>query len=105
VERLAGGDALSRVLWRLCQEWLIAQRERLGARTPCVMLHDPLTLASLVAPDLCRFESRQIRIDDRGRTTCGAGAMVEAAVDLDVTGSRSDIMETLLSAPAQPGSG
>ena len=97
VERLASGDPLARALSTLCQQWLTALRERLGAPRPRVALHDPLTLATLVQPDLCPFEARRIRVDDDGRTLCDPGpANVEVATDVKETALREHLMQAWL---------
>ena len=84
VERLASGDALARSLATLCEHWLRAQVDILGSKRPGLMLHDPLTAAILVEPDLCPFEERRIRVDDSGAAHLEGGpANLEAAVDVD----------------------
>ncbi len=97
VDRLGEGDDLARALAALCREWMTAQVERLHFPKAAVLLHDPLTVATLVHESLCRFETRRAQIDDAGRTTCGAGHEVEAAVDVDPAATRSHLMETWLS--------
>jgi len=84
VERLGEGDALARALAALCEVWLTAQAEKLGAKRPRVALHDPLTAAVLVEPGLCPFEPRRIEVDEHGAARNGAGAPnVLAATDVD----------------------
>jgi len=97
VERLAEGGTLARVLSTLCDEWLTAQRDRLGVKKPRVALHDPLTLATLVEPGLCPFEHTRIRIDDRGCTTRETdGAEIEVATDVDPGALRAHLMDVWL---------
>ncbi len=95
--RLAGGDALARTLGVLCDHWEIAQRERLGSREPRVMLHDPLAVASLVAPGLTSFAIRRIHIDDEGFAHHGPdGAEVLAATDVDNDALREHLLASWL---------
>lgn len=97
VERLAGGDALARALGVLCEEWLRALSERLGAKSPRVALHDPLTAAVLVETALCPFERRRIRVDDAGAASPDPGPPnLEAATDVDNTALRAHLMATWL---------
>jgi purine nucleosidase len=82
--RLARGDALARQLAVLCEHWLLAQRERLGLQAPKVMLHDPLAVATLVAPGLTPFAPARIRIDADGVTRrAPTGAAVQVATGVD----------------------
>ncbi|MDH3682526.1 MAG: nucleoside hydrolase [Acidimicrobiia bacterium] len=69
VHRLAGGDRLNQTLAALCREWLRAQDQDFDLPDPRVALHDPLTAAVLVRPELCRWSDRTITVDDRGRAT------------------------------------
>ena len=95
LDTLGQGDELSQTLATLSREWLIVLRDKLGARKPKVALHDPLAIATLVQPDLCPFEPRQIRVDEKGFThRDSAGATVSVAVDVDRTTLRSHLMET-----------
>lgn len=97
VTRLGDGDALARALARLCEHWLAAQREILSAKRPVVALHDPLTAAVLVRPDLCPFEARRIRVDDEGAAQLEPGpANVDAAVDVDPAAVRKHLMSVWL---------
>ena len=97
VERLAEGDPLAQSLAKLSGIWLGVQRERFGAKRPKVALHDPLTAATLVTPELCNFEQRCIAVDQAGATAPGRGAPnVEAAVDVDNAALRDHLMETWL---------
>ncbi len=84
--RLARGDALARQLAVLCDEWLRAQRERLGSDAPKVMLHDPLAVATLALSALASFSPARVRIDDAGamhRAPDGAAVEVATGVDND----------------------
>ncbi|MDJ0787547.1 MAG: nucleoside hydrolase [Myxococcota bacterium] len=84
VARLADGDGLARALHDLCRVWLDFQREKLGAEEPEVLLHDPLTAATLVEPGLCSFEERRIRVDDEGASTDAPDSTpLEVAADVD----------------------
>jgi purine nucleosidase len=69
IDRLADGDVLDRTLAALCREWLRAQGEDFDLPDPRVALHDPLTAAVLVRPELCRWSDRTVVVDDRGRAT------------------------------------
>ena len=72
-------------------------RDRLGAENPRVALHDPLTVATVVEPELCRFESRQISVDEEGRTErVSGGASVEVAVSVENEALREHLMEVWL---------
>jgi pyrimidine-specific ribonucleoside hydrolase len=98
VEQLGSGGPLALALATLCQEWLRVQQERLGATRPRVALHDPLTVATLVEPNLCPFEPRRIYVDDEGRTQREPGPpCVEVAVDVDEAALRDRLMEVWLS--------
>jgi inosine-uridine nucleoside N-ribohydrolase len=97
VERLAAAGPLGQALSSLCREWLRALRERLRVEHPRVALHDPLTLATLTEPGLCRFEARTVAVDDEGVVRCEPGSSaVEAAVDVDAPAAREHLMETWL---------
>ena len=97
VEKLGSGDPLARALSTLCREWLVALRDRLGAENPRVALHDPLTVATLVKPELCPFESREISVDSEGRTErVPGGASVEVAVSVANEELREHLMEVWL---------
>ena len=92
VDALRDGDALCRTLHRLCEEWLRAQSERLGAKAPRVMLHDPLTAATLADPSLCQFTLETIAVDDDAVTSRGAGARVEVACDVDALAAQHHLL-------------
>ena len=95
VERLAEGDALARALAVLCEVWLTAQAERLGAKHPRVALHDPLTAAVLVESGLCPFEPRRILVDDSGAARHEDGPPnVLAATHVDNAALRRHLLET-----------
>jgi purine nucleosidase len=97
VEKLGGANPLARALSSLCEEWLVALRDRLGARNPRVALHDPLTVAVLVEPELCPFESLEIRVDQEGRTErVSGGASVEVAIGVENEALREHLMEVWL---------
>lgn len=97
VERLAGGDSLARALAALSEEWLRAQRERFASAQPRVALHDPLTAATLVEPELCSFAPHRIRTDDRGGSEILEGEPnVLVATDVDAEKLRMHLMETWL---------
>jgi purine nucleosidase len=97
VAGLAEGDALARALATLCDVWLTAQVEKLGATRPRVALHDPLTAAALVEPGLCPFEPRRIAMDDQGAATNEPGPPnVLAATDVDNAALCRHLMETWL---------
>lgn len=96
VERLAEGDDLARALASLSREWLDFQASR-GSPRPRVMLHDPLTLATLVEPGLCAFANRRVRVDDQGASETLAGEPnVEVAVDVDAAAVRAHLMDAWL---------
>lgn len=78
------GDAFDEALARLCDEWLTGQRDRMGSKRPRIALHDPMTLACLVEPGLCEFESIRGTSDERrfGRETADGGE-IELAVSCD----------------------
>jgi len=95
--RLGEGDALAQQLGVLCEHWLVAQRERFGSKTPCVMLHDPLAVATLVEPGLAPFGQARIRIDDAGVTEhVPDGTAVEVASDVDNDALRTHLLEVWL---------
>lgn len=113
VERLSSGGPLARTLSTLCEHWLVALRDRLGARNPVVALHDPLTVATLVDDSLSAFAERHIRIDEHGCTFSEErredrgeehheeqgnerACEVEVAVDVDNLALRSHLMSTWL---------
>lgn len=97
--RLPSGDALCRALVPLCDEWLRLQRDMMKSPHPRVALHDPLTAVTLVEPDMCRFETRRIRVDDRGASEVIDGAPnIEVATTVDNDALRAALMRTWLSA-------
>jgi purine nucleosidase len=97
VEALADGGELGRSLSLLCQEWLRAQVERLGAKRALVALHDPLTAATIARDDLCPFRACRIEIDDAGETREGRGEPnAEVATDVDEAATRDHLMATWL---------
>jgi len=95
--RLAEGDSLARQLAQLCEQWLRAQRERLGSKAPRVMLHDPLAVATLVEPRLAPFAPARIRIDEDGATRRETnGAAVEVATEVDNGALRRELLRAWL---------
>ncbi len=95
--RLASGDALAQQLAVLCEHWIVAQRELLGAARPSIKLHDPLAVATLVEPGLAPFAPARIRIDDAGVTHREAdGAVVNVATDVDNNALRAHLLDVLI---------
>jgi purine nucleosidase len=93
---LAGGDALCRALASMGEIWLEKLKE-IGNPEPQILLHDPLTVASLPAPDLCPME--QIRLEpgeDAGHVRRPGVANIEVATDVDPQRIRDLVMATLL---------
>ena len=98
IDRLAGGDPLCQALHRLCIEWLRAQEERLGFERPAVMLHDPLTAATLVRPELCSWAEQDVCVDDDARSTVGEGTALRVATEVDLPATRAHLLDTWMSA-------
>ena len=97
VSLLAEGDALAQALSKLSTIWLEVQRTMIGAKTPQVALHDPLTAATLVEPGLCHFEERRIEVDDAGASQPASGPdNIKAAIDVDNQALRDHLMDTWL---------
>lgn len=97
VEALADGDPMAQMLSVLCGHWLDAQRTLFGRDEPRVALHDPLTAALLVEPDLCPVEDRSIEVDDHGAARAVHGdANVSAAYDVDPEAVRRHLMDRWL---------
>jgi pyrimidine-specific ribonucleoside hydrolase len=93
---LAGGDALCRSLASLGEIWL-EKLAQIGSPRPQILLHDPLTVASLPAPDLCPMEPLRLERDEAaGCVRCPGPANVEVATDVDPQRIRDLVMETLL---------
>jgi purine nucleosidase len=93
---LAGGDSLCRALAALGEIWLEKLAE-MGVSQPRIFLHDPLTVASLPAPDLCRMEPLRLETDqDAGCVRRPGPPNTEVAVDVDSQRIRDLVMETLL---------
>ncbi len=93
---LAAGDALCRALASMSDIWL-EKRKEFGNPQPQILLHDPLTVASLPAPDLCPMEP--LRLERDGAAGCvrrPGPANVEVATDVDPQRIRDLVMETLL---------
>jgi inosine-uridine nucleoside N-ribohydrolase len=97
LDRLADGDALARTIAELGERWLVAQRDRLGAREPCIRLHDPLALACLARTDLVAFSEVRIRVGDEGETRSDrTGPLVRVAGPVDNTVLRSCLLDVWL---------
>jgi inosine-uridine nucleoside N-ribohydrolase len=95
IEKLSGGDELACTLATLCGVWLEALRDRLGSKHPRVALHDPLAVATLVAPELCAFRECFVRIGERGSTEhVPEGARIEVAGDVDNVALRGHLVAT-----------
>ena len=96
LDLLEGGDSLARTLADLSRRWLEVQR-RMSFPEPGVYLHDPLTVALLVAPDLCPTESARLTISEDGHVDRVAGdPNVRIAVDVNTPRARRLILDTLL---------
>ncbi|MFP6640254.1 MAG: nucleoside hydrolase [Myxococcota bacterium] len=97
LEALASGDALCRTLHLLCGHWLDLLHSEFGTDNPTVALHDPLTLATLMEPDLCPFELRRVEIDDKGNARAISGdPNAEIALDVDLPALRKHLLEVWL---------
>jgi purine nucleosidase len=93
---LAAGDALCRALASMGEIWLEKLKE-IGNPQPQILLHDPLTVASLPAPDLCPMEPMRLERDEAAGCVRRPGpANVEVATDVDPQRIRNLVMETLL---------
>jgi purine nucleosidase len=91
---LEQGDDLSRVLAVLGNEWLIVLRDKFGMKVPKIALHDPLALATMLVADLCPFEERMIRVDEKGFSHREAGgARVSVATSVENEALRDHLME------------
>ena len=69
----------------------------IGNPEPQILLHDPLTVASLPVPDICPMEP--IRLEpgaDTGYVRSPGPANIELATDVDPQRIRDLVMETLL---------
>lgn len=98
LQRLSGGDELSRMLAVLAGIWLGFLRERSGGQEPHVALHDPLTAAVLVEETLCGFREKRIRTDDRAASECLEGEPnLRVATGVDNDRLRAHLMEAWLS--------
>jgi inosine-uridine nucleoside N-ribohydrolase len=92
----AGGDALCRSLASMGEIWL-EKLAQIGVARPQIFLHDPLTVASLPAPDLCPMEPIRLEPDaDDGYARRPGPANMEVATDVDSQRIRDLVMETLL---------
>jgi len=93
---LAAGDALCRALASMGDVWLEKLKE-FGNPRPQILLHDPLTVASLPAPDLCPMEPLRLERDGEASWARRRGpANVEVATDVDPQRLRELVMSTLL---------
>jgi purine nucleosidase len=93
---LGDGDALCRALAAMSDIWLEKLKE-FGNPQPQILLHDPLTVASLPAPDLCPMEPLRVERDGEASWARRPGpANVEVATDVDSQRIRDLVMETLL---------
>lgn len=93
---LAGGDPLCRALAAMGEIWLEKLKE-IGNPEPQILLHDPLTVASLPAPDLCPMEPIRVEINgESGCARCPGPANIEVAVDVDADRLRELVIGTLL---------
>ena len=104
VDRMAGGNGLDQMLAALCREWLRAQEEDFQLPDPRVALHDPLTAAVIVRPDLCQWAERTVTVDKRGHASAVApdassgeteGTVVLVAVDVDPPAARAELLDVL----------
>ncbi len=94
VDLLAKGDPLARSISLLCEEWMRFQVDHFGAKRGIVALHDPLTAATLVRPELCPFRSLRIEADEIGtQKECAGEANVRIATDVDVDATRDHLMD------------
>jgi purine nucleosidase len=93
---LGDGDALCRALAAMSDIWLEKLKE-FGNPQPQILLHDPLTVASLPAPDLCPMEALRLERDGEASWARRPGpANVEVATDVDSQRIRDLVMEALL---------
>lgn len=101
IDRLAGGDALGRLLADLCAEWLRVQADEFELPHPRVVLHDPLAAAVVLRPELCTWADRTVTVDDRGQSTDVApggerdGATIRTAVDVDRDAMVAELLTVL----------
>lgn len=65
IARLHEGDALAQMLAKLCDEWVAFLADRGGRKEAGVALHDPLTAAVLVDPEIATFTTKSLRTDER----------------------------------------
>jgi purine nucleosidase len=93
---LGAGDPLCRSLASMGEIWLEKLKE-FGNPSPQILLHDPLTVASLPAPDLCPMEPIRLETDgEDGYERRPGPANIEVATDVDPQRIRDLVMETLL---------
>jgi purine nucleosidase len=96
LRRLADGDALCRALLELSEIWLETQAT-LGFPHPSVMLHDPLSVATLSESTLCPMEPARLCISEAGKTSRLSGEPnTEVARDVDSARLVRLLMATLL---------
>ncbi|MEE3327773.1 MAG: nucleoside hydrolase [Myxococcota bacterium] len=97
LDALSAGNPLCSMLRTLCDHWLRFLADDFGMAEPRVALHDPLTIALLMEPDLCPLESRRVEVDDKGNLISVAGKPnIEIATDVDIPALRSHLIETWL---------
>jgi purine nucleosidase len=89
-------------LWVPVQRALYAQRGLHLAEDNCAFLHDPLALASLYAPELCRFETLELEYDAASgrtleRSESGAATRpVQCAIAADAARLREYLVQRLV---------
>ena len=97
IEELQGGDPLAQQIGKLSETWLEFLRSRFGRPDPRVALHDPLTAATLVKPELCPFADVSIEVDERAAShRQNSPANIRVATDVDNDALREHLMETWL---------
>ena len=97
IEQLQTGDALAQKIGSLSEIWLEFLRERFGRPHPRVALHDPLTAATLVRQDLCRFAETSIEVDEKAASLRTPEAPnIRVATDVNNDALREHLMATWL---------
>lgn len=95
-QTLDAGDPLCRTLASLGRIWL-ETLERLGVRDPEIVLHDPLTVASVPVPDLCPMRPVRLEFTQDARCVRTAGSPnVEVAEEVDGQRTCDLVLGTLL---------